>query len=334
MTLRIRSLALVRNLLVLMLSGVLATSLIASSLGQHRHQPVALPVRYQEHRFYLEPVTTEGVKLNLFTDTGGGLFLYRDAAERLKLQLINLSGSGEEAFYVASLPAFQRQASIPAPPTREGRIPIFAPPSNQRPESHFQFDGMLGQEWFGERVWTFDYPKRRLLLRAAGDVPNKQAPQRVALGFKRHASGERALNFPRIQVGIDGETLDLLFDTGATTFLTDEALAALRDGRASERATSFITTTTFEKWRKRHPDWRVIEKAEKGTGEAMIEVPSLFIAGYEVGPVWFTRRADKNFHQFMSQFMDKRVEGAIGGNGLRHFRITIDYPNAIAVFEK
>ena len=66
----------------------------------------------------------------------------------------------------------------------------------------------------------------------------------------------------------------------------------------------------------------------------MIEVPKIKIAGYTVGPVWFTRRADKNFHEFMSKFMDKQVEGAIGGNALRHFRITIDYPQAKAVFEK
>ncbi len=153
-------------------------------------------------------------------------------------------------------------------------------------------------------------------------------------GFKTNANGQRALNFPRLQAVIDGETLDLLFDTGATTFLSDTALAALRDNGASARATSFITTSTFEKWRKRHPDWRVIEQAERTTGEAMIEVPGVTVAGYTVGPVWFTRRADKNFHEFMSGFMDKRVEGALGGNVFRHFRVTVDYPNAIAIFEK
>jgi hypothetical protein len=32
--------------------------------------------------------------------------------------------------------------------------------------------------------------------------------------------------------------------------------------------------------------------------------------------------------------MDRRISGAIGGNALRHFRITLDYPNAVAVFER
>jgi hypothetical protein len=52
------------------------------------------------------------------------------------------------------------------------------------------------------------------------------------------------------------------------------------------------------------------------------------------GPVWFTRRPDPNFHQFMSQFMDRQVEGALGGSALKFFRVTVDYPRAVAVFER
>lgn len=77
---------------------------------------------------------------------------------------------------------------------------------------------------------------------------------------------KNALNFPRVPVTIDGETLDLLFDTGAA---------------------SFIAASAFEKWRAKHPNWRVIERAENGSGEAMIEVPQVTIAGYTArrGPV-------------------------------------------------
>jgi hypothetical protein len=197
------------------------------------------------------------------------------------------------------------------------------------------FDGMLGQEWFAGRVWAFDYPQHRLLLHSSNEVMKKAGDRhRIALGFKTDESGTRLLNFPRVQVLIDGENLDLLFDTGATTTLSDSALSVLKDNRSAERATSFITTTIFEKWRKRHPGWRMMARAEKETGEAMIEVPKITVAGHSVGPIWFTRRRDKNFHEFMSQFMDKRVEGALGGNALRYFRVTVDYPNAVAQFEK
>ena len=302
--------------------------------AQRSGKSIALPVSYEEHRFYVQPVTTDGVILKLYTDTGGGLFIYREAAERLRLPIVNIGGEGQNAFNVTSLPAFRAGSSIPPPLSREGRIPVYSPSANERESSAFIHDGMLGQEWFGGRIWTFDYPGRRLLLRADGEVPKQKARHRVTLGFKTEGDERRVLNFPRIQVVIDGETIDLLFDTGARTLLADAAIAELKDRGAAERATSFITSSTFEKWRKRHPDWRVIERAEKTTGEAMIEVPSITVAGYRIGPVWFTRRADKNFHEFMSKFMDRRVEGALGGNALRHFRVTVDYPNAIAIFEK
>jgi len=123
----------------------------------------------------------------------------------------------------------------------------------------------------------------------------------------------------------------MLFDTGATTTLTAATFAAL-GGLAPDRATSFITNAVFTAWHKAHPDWRVLEAAEAGSGEAMIQVPEVEIAGFTVGPVWFTRRRDGNFHQYMSQWMDKRVEGAVGGNILSHFRITVDYPKAEATF--
>jgi hypothetical protein len=316
------------------LLSCLALVAAAPCVAQERGKPLTLPARLDEHRIYVEPVTEAGQKIEFYTDTGGGLFLSQAAADRLGLASENLGGEGAEAFHVASLPPFRADASIPLPQSRAGRIPVFAPPPGQPVPALMRFDGMLGQEWFASRVWTFDYPQKRLLLRAAGDVPQVDAAHRLALGFKADDKGKRQIDFPRVEVGIDGSKLDLLFDTGAMTELTATALAVMDDGGKAARATSFITATQFEAWRKAHPGWRVIEDAEVGSGQAMIEVPELAFAGYTIGPVWFTRRADKNFHEFMSQFMDRRVEGAIGGNALRHFRITVDYPAAAAHVER
>ncbi|HTQ80182.1 MAG TPA: hypothetical protein VMM92_09305, partial [Thermoanaerobaculia bacterium] len=194
--------------------------------------------------------------------------------------------------------------------------------------------GFLGQGWLADRVWTFDYPAHRLLLRSSGDRPRVAPEHRVPLGFQTGEDGRRTSQFARLPAEIGGETLDFLFDTGATTFLTDSALQALHDGRPSQRAASFITTSVFTRWRGEHPDWRVIEGAEKGSNEAMIEVPTVRIGGHAVGPVWFTRRPDRNFHVYMFQWMDKPVEGALGGSALQYLRVTIDYPNATALFEK
>src|SRR5690606_32623407 len=118
----------------------------------------------------------------------------------------------------------------------------------------------------------------------------------------------------------------------ATTMLTPAALGALDDSGPAERATSMITDDVFQAWRKAHPEWRVIEKAQAGTGSDMIEVPEVGIAGVTVGPVWFTHRPNANFHAMMSSMMDRQVEGAMGGNAFRHFVMTVDYPGAVAYF--
>ena len=299
-------------------------------LPQSLGKPLALPVKYDEHRFYVQPVTKDGTTLNLFTDTGGGLFLFSDVVERLKLSVVK--GETKNSPDMVALTAFKPDASVPAPLSNGGRLYVM--PAATRNWMSQDWSGMLGQQWFAGRTWTFDYPKQQLLLRADGDLPKQKAAHRLKLGFQTLSSGTRAANFPRIQAVIDGEQTDLLFDTGASTELNDNALAAINDKHPAVRATSFITACIFESWVKKHPKWRVVEKAEKGSGQAMIEVPQISVAGYLVGPVWFTRRPDKNFHEYMSQFMDKTVEGALGGDALRYFRITIDYPQSVAVFEK
>jgi hypothetical protein len=54
---------------------------------------------------------------------------------------------------------------------------------------------------------------------------------------------------------------------------------------SAKRATSFIRASVFERWRKAHPDWRVIENAENKTKSARIEVPEIKFGGYLTGAV-------------------------------------------------
>jgi hypothetical protein len=305
--------------------------------------PVELPARYEEGRWYVAPVTAQGETLLFYTDSGGGTnMVFAPAAERLGLARETIEAEGQKIEVVA-FPALRPGASIPLPSAQgpaggkllvapyEGEVrQMFPPGADGKPPA----TGFLGQWWFADRVWTFDYPGHHLFVRSPGDVPAHRPEHAAALGFQTGADGRRTSQFGRIQAEIDGETLDFLFDTGATTVLTDDALKTLGDGRPAERAASFVTASSFGRWHGKHPDWRVIEKAEKGSGEAMIEVPAVKVGGYTVGPVWFTRRQDRNFHVFMFQWMDRPPEGALGGSALQYLRVTVDYPGAVAVFEK
>jgi hypothetical protein len=176
-----------------------------------------------------------------------------------------------------------------------------------------------------------DYPRGRLVLESDRWRPRDDAGT-VALHFQVDEAGRRKTHFPRVEIRVDGEPLEVLLDTGAETLLTDAALRSVGDDLPAFRASSMIQASVFDAWHRRHPDWRWIDDAETVTHAPMIQVPGVEIAGYTVGPVWFTRRPDANFTTFMSSMMDAPVVGSIGGNALGAFRMTIDYPRAAATF--
>ncbi|HTS82260.1 MAG TPA: hypothetical protein VMH40_16775 [Myxococcaceae bacterium] len=300
----------------------IAALLAAASPGEPAPgHPRALPVQLVEHRFVLVPRLEGGRVVRLYSDSGGGHTILAPelvAAARLRVEHPD---AGPDAPALTGWPRWAAGAGLPSP---SGRVLVMS-----LTQLGPGFDGFLGQDWFAGRTWTFDYPGKRLLLNARGELP---AGKRIPFHLPRR--GPDAAAFGRITIQVDGKPLDVLFDTGATTELSPEALAKIADGGAAARATSFMKAAVFDGWRKAHPDWTVLEKAEARTGADMIRVPAVVVAGQTVGPVWFTRRPDPAFDTFMSSMMDAPVVGALGGSGLRHFRITVDYAAGVAVFER
>ena len=299
----------------------------------------AIPVRYDENRWVVRPVTTSGDTLELYTDSGGGMIMFvRDALRNMNPTLaFSDTVPGGDTVFTTRWPTFRTDATIPAPlggGTPDSALVMSAATVKKAGVPAPARDGFLGSAWFAGRIWRFDYPGHRLtLLPASTPVPNIGG-HTVALGFRDAPTAAATPNFARLQVTVDGEPLDLLFDTGATTMLTDSATAAISDGHPASRAASFIARNVFDRWHARHPNWRVVLHAEARSGADMIEVPAVTVAGLTAGPVWFTARPDKAFHEFMSQWMDQRVEGAFGGSGLKYFVVTVDYPHRRATFEK
>jgi hypothetical protein len=292
-------------------------------------KPTALPTEYIAHRFYVTPKLASGVRMRCYTDSGGGgAFVFEEKLAAFGMTPVKRA-EGTTKFLTTPWPAFAPGAAIP-PPLAPAWFMVVA---------HGEFpadaDCFLGQSWFGGRTWTFDYPGKTLWWRAPGDLPRHDAAHEVALEFKKGDDGKPESWFARIHATVDGEELPLLFDTGAMVTLSPAAQKALGDGPAV-RGGSFITTRTFDKWHKKHPEWRVLDGADEiGRGKLrMIEVPKVGVGGFSVGPAWFAERPDKNFDDFMSSFMSSHVEGALGGSALHYLRVTVDYARAVAVFEK
>ena len=288
--------------------------------------PVEMPARFLADRVFLDVRLASGDVLTLYTDTGGSLVLSKRVVDRLGLpytahpQLRDAFGPDAGA---TRMPPFGADQHIP-------QAEHDAVVATDMPDEGWE--GLLGASWFFGHVWTWNYPAGTLRLEADSWRAPPDA-RIVPIRFKTDPDGTPNSGFPSFFVEIDGETLPMLFDTGAYTELTPEAHRNIGDDGPATRATSFVVASLFDRWRKTHPDWKVIDNGEVTTGSAMICVPNVRIAGFEVGPVWFTHRADRNFHEWMSQWMAERIDGAIGGNCFHRLIITVDYLGSRAYFQ-
>jgi hypothetical protein len=284
-----------------------------------------LPTRAAEHLFYLTPTTTSGVTLTCFTDTAGAaVFITDERATELHLprtpRLI-----GNKSYDTVPWPAFRPQSAIP--PSAILPFMVVVPKGTKELADS---DCFLGAQWFGDRIWTFDYKRNRL---SVGDaVPEHLPKHEVPLAF-RMEGGQRVSQIPMLEIVIDDERLPFALDTGAMITVTEEARKILKVRGSLEIAGSLVSARTFEGWHKRHPEWRIVPDGDSLTHMPLIEVPRVTIGGYEVGPVWFEAAPDRNF-EVLSRAMPRSVVGALGGSALHFFRLTIDHGRGVAVFEK
>ncbi len=321
--------------------GWLLVALARAAAGQGPHAvrehavreatyPTPIPTRYIGDRFFATPVTTQGDTLLLLIDTGGGgVWVTKPVLERLGIAP-KFAGMarGDSAFIGGKFPTFADGASIPIPlGVRDTTITGFGTDSTRKAMGGA--DGILGHSWLAGRVWVFDYPRRTLAFYKAAPSPRPFGLHTIPMTLKQ----PMVRNDPRIQVAIDGDTVDVLLDTGGTTDLTPDAMSIMGAGPRL-RASSFAAARLWNRWHERHPAWRVIPCGEASTGADLIEVPSMSIGGYTVGPVWFAKRPDSAYDGMMSSLTDKPILAAVGGAALKDFRITLDYPNQRATFKR
>lgn len=289
-----------------------------------------LPAQFERDRIFVTATAPDRSVLRFYTDTGGGWnAIGQSAAERLRLRpagQIDVDGGKRP---LVDFPSVLAKAGVPAPmkePWLRGRL-VVAPDG-----ALFGADGSLGSRWFAGSVWQIDYPRQTFSMLRNWNATLADHP--VALGFRSGDDGKRVMHFPRITVTIAGRPTDLLLDTGATAKLTASSAAAFQAVPGTLVATSYIIKSTFDAWRAAHPSWKVLDAADAITGRSvpMIEVPEVSIGDLAVGPVWFTQRPDAAFREWMAQMMDKPIDGAIGGSGLKYLRVVLDYPGAIAYF--
>ncbi|MEO6582755.1 MAG: hypothetical protein ABIO05_00430, partial [Ferruginibacter sp.] len=100
--------------------------------------------------------------------------------------------------------------------------------------------------------------------------------------FKKDRQGLKRFGHPSMKIVVDGEIIDVLFDTGATFLLGENSKPVFGDKIAA--GGSFIAKSIFDIWHSQHPDWRVIQKGEI-SGADLIEVPQVKVGNLTAGPV-------------------------------------------------
>ncbi len=162
---------------------------------------------------------------------------------------------------------------------------------------------------------VFDYPARRFTLAKPGTVK----PQGVKI--KTPISSDSG--FPRIELQIAGSTYGFLLDTGASF--------------------TMISRAVLDRWAKENPAWPT---AVGATGFAnmfggprenealMLRIPELTHDSLVVKDAAAVSRPEGTFEKWMSGMMTAPIVGSVAGNVLRDFRVTIDYQNGFAYFER
>ena len=168
---------------------------------------------------------------------------------------------------------------------------------------------------------VFDYPRLRLTLARPGSVRPR--------GERAAASVNPTTGIAQIDAVIGGDTLSLALDNGASYSFLSAGVAS----RLSERNPTWPRTVgavghanIWGLWPE-EATWPVVRVPEMTWGPvrltdvAVVGLPGFFGPGASLGD-WYSGRTAR------------RVEGFLGPNAFKAFRVEIDYANGAVYFER
>jgi hypothetical protein len=299
-------------------------------------------------QFYIKIPTQNGDTLLAFGDSGGGLcFANPNSLEKLHLlshvKTALLRGIMPMHYILFSDiaghtavpgPSLLREKPLRTPFKKITEPFFFVLPEDDELKfmmNNTPFDLFLGQNFFMTHSWTFDYLHQQIWVNTPLGNVDKSNPHVQHIGFVKNSKGVNVYGHGSILVEIDGIVYEMLFDTGATLVLSDEGKQAFNTS-AKTKAASYMARSVFSKWHAQHPEWKYYKHADWNAD--VIEVPSIKMAGNEIGPVLFAERPDEAWSVNMRGSTDTLVKGAIGGSALKYLKVTVDYNSDLIKFEK
>jgi hypothetical protein len=304
-----------------------------------------ISTRYDADRFFATAPLRRGDTATFFLDTGSGTYVWDSYIPYLELTIRDsVPNARGVKTAVTPFPVLREPDALPPAVSSSAQgTGLLVYPVDWRARNNFvawigrSSQAELGSNWFNGRVWTFDYPHRRLVLRGRSSASDGEPGREVPFHFPLDSVGNRVGHLGYVDVVIDGDSVAMLMDTGATVWLSSAALEVIGDGGPSERSTSHISTWLFNRLRERHPDWPVIQRADLWLGLSLMRVPSVIVAGHEVGPTWLSvigGTATPPTIPANAPAWMKRNGGMLGGSLLKQFVVTLDYPRGVVRLHK
>jgi hypothetical protein len=182
-------------------------------------------------------------------------------------------------------------------------------------------DGNLPSTVLSRYHIVFDYPKLRLTVAEPGSLQPR--------GLRATASVHPTTGVVQIDAAIDKEKLSFALDNGASySFTSDEVLGRLsREHPSWVRSTGALGCANIWGWWPEEPSWPVIRVPEILWGSVRLG---------DVGIVGLPRSfpTEPGLGAWYSQKTARPVDGFLGPNAFKAFRIEIDYANGAVYFEK
>ena len=320
---------------------VISLDTLGQNLSDELSKPTYLPSSLIDGRFFLKIPTLNHDTIVGFCDTGGGYTaISYTALQKMKLEtkISTVEIEDEKTNFIFAKDLFDSK-DIPYPTIAHYYKSAIAYPFFEIEDTGVQaelfskyvpHDVFLGQFFFINKSWTFDYKSGKLFVNTP--VYKNTTDENIQqIGFKKDKKGNKIFGHPSMQIVVDGKIIDVLFDTGATFLLGENSKPTFGNKKAT--GGSFIAKSVFDMWHTKHPEWKIIEKGEI-TGADLIEVPQVTVGNLTAGPVWFAKRPDEAWSKGMIGSMNKVVKGAIGGSFLQYFKVSIDYNSELIKFER
>jgi len=168
---------------------------------------------------------------------------------------------------------------------------------------------------------VFDYPRRRLTLAQPGTLRPR--------GERAPASVNPTTGIVQIDAVVGGDTLSIALDNGASySFLSAGVVSRLAERNPGwPRTAGAVGCANMWGHLPEEPTWPIVRVPEMRWGPvrvadvAVVGLPDYFPNGASLGE-WYSRKAAR------------RVEGFLGPNAFKAFRVEIDYANGAVYFER